>query len=117
MEIDTDSRDESGDESESGEESNFTEELPETERRFMTFNPPARNHNNREEEESDEDEIGLIAERQFIEENSIENREQLNHSIEDLPPQQPAEGQNVEADLNVIQPHPAIRFDKTLELY
>ena len=42
VEIETDSMD-----CESGEESNATEELRETEHRFITFNPPASHHNNR----------------------------------------------------------------------
>ena len=75
MEIETDSREsESGEDSESEEDSNSTEvdnELPEMERRFMTYNPPARHHNNRveegvESEVEEDDEISLIAERQFI---------------------------------------------------
>jgi len=73
---------ESGEESEYEGDSNSTEELPEIEPRFMTYNPPVRNHNvggDAEEESAfDDDEISLIAEREFIEENRIELREQPN---------------------------------------
>lgn len=117
--------DSSDDNGESDEES-LSSELPEVERRFMPYNPsPDRHHNNsliEQEDESrdvegedriDDDEIGLIAEREFIEENSLEAREQLNNSTEINDPQTV---EDVELpNMNRTQPQRVqTRFEKSL---